>query len=293
MLIRRLRPERRCPSLWYLRPVDSAAAGKQATRTALEDGREWYHTIEIAPGVITPGFFDLRPVAPEVLPADLRGRRCLDVAAFDGFWSLEMLARGASEVVAIDVLDPEAWDWPAGSEDSVKKIIGARKRQGEGFEIVMQALGREVERRDMSVYDLDPGDIGTFDFVYVGSLLLHLRDPVRALERIRDVCTGELVLVDTIDSLLTRLHPRRPVATFDGRGRPWWWTANRAGLVRMVESAGFELSAPPNRVKLPRGEGQDVPPLALSTLRTREGRLALRNAHLGDPHVVIRARPRI
>jgi tRNA (mo5U34)-methyltransferase len=273
--------------------VDSPAAGKEAARAALgNDGREWYHTIEIAPGVETPGFFDLRPVAPEVLPADLTGKRCLDVAAFDGFWTLEMQARGASEVVAIDVLDPQGWDWPVGSEDSVKEAIGARKRQGEGFEIVMEALGREVERRDMSVYDLDPAEIGMFDFVYVGSLLLHLRDPVRALERVRAVCSGELALVETIDPVLTALHPRRPVATFDGRGRPWWWTANRAGIVRMVESAGFELLGPPRPIKLPRGEGQDVPPPNFRTLRTREGRTALRNAHLGDPHVAIRARPR-
>ena len=273
--------------------MQAAAAGNQAPRATLEDGREWYHTIEIAPGVVTPGFFDLRPVAPQVLPADLSGKRCLDVAAFDGFWSLEMLARGASEVVAIDVLDPEEWDWPAGAEGSAKEIIGARKRQGEGFEIVMEALGREVERRDLSVYDLDPADIGTFDFVYVGSLLIHLREPVRALERVREVCAGEILLVDNIDPFLTRLHPRRPIATFDGLGRPWWWTANQAGVARMVQSAGFEILGEPKRIKLPRGTGQEVPPLAWSTLRARDGRTRLRNARFGDPHVAIRARPRL
>jgi tRNA (mo5U34)-methyltransferase len=256
-------------------------------------GREWYHTIELAPRVTTPGFFDLRSVAPQVLPPSLAGKRCIDVAAFDGFWSLEMLARGAAEVVAIDVLDPGGWDWPAGSDDAAKAAIGARKAQGEGFEIVMEALGRDVERRDLSVYDLDAGAIGTFDFVYVGSLLLHLRDPVRALEKVREVCDGELLLVDNIDPVLTKLHPRRAVATFDGIGRPWWWKANLAGVVRMVESAGFEPIGSPKRVRLPRGEGQDVPPLSLSTLRTPGGRVALRNARLGDPHVAISARPRV
>jgi tRNA (mo5U34)-methyltransferase len=214
------------------------------------------------------------------------------VAAFDGFWTLSMLDRGAAEVVAIDVLDPSGWDWPFGSAETAKQAIGARKAQGEGFEIVMNALGRDVERRDLSVYDLDPGDVGTFDFVYVGSLLLHLRDPVRALERVRSVCSGELVLVDNIDPVLTKLHPRRAVASFDGRGRPWWWKANLAGVVRMVESAGFDLTGAPKRIRLPRGKGQAVPPLKLESLRTPEGRVALRNAHLGDPHVAIRARPR-
>jgi tRNA (mo5U34)-methyltransferase len=284
-------------------PVSSAAAGQPSDRAdssgddaaeALRRvaGREWYHTIDLAPGVETPGFFDLRTVAPEVLPADLTGKRCLDVAAFDGFWTLAMLERGAREVVAIDVLDPREWDWPFGSAEATKETIGARKAQGEGFEIVMEALGRDVERRDMSVYDLDPADIGTFDFVYVGSLLLHLRDPVRALERVRSVCSGELVLVDNVDPVLTKLHPRRAVATFDGRGRPWWWKANLAAVVRMLESAGFDLVGSPKRIKLPRGAGQHVPALSLGTLRTPEGRVALRNAHLGDPHVALRARPR-
>ena len=47
---------------------------------------------------------------------------------------------------------------------------------------------RKLER--VSVYELDPGSIGTFDVVVCGSLLLHLRDPLRALEAIRAVCDG-------------------------------------------------------------------------------------------------------
>src|SRR5205807_5013924 len=117
-----------------------------------------------------------------------------------------------AEVVAIDVLDPRRWDWPPGSRDDVVAAIGARMGSGEGFEIVMRALGRQVERRELSVYDLDPAAVGTFDFVYVGSLLLHLRDPVLALERVRGVCAGEAVVVDSIDPVLTLRHPRRPLA---------------------------------------------------------------------------------
>ncbi|MFN2544480.1 MAG: hypothetical protein ABR600_07910 [Actinomycetota bacterium] len=253
--------------------------------------RSWYHTIELAPGVETRGFFDLRSVAPLVLPRSLTGRRCLDVGTFDGFWSIEMLRRGAEEVVAIDVLDPRRWDWPAGSDDEVVAAIGERLGSGEGFAIVMQALGREVERRDLSVYDLDPDQTGRFDFVYLGSLLLHLRDPVLGLERVREVCSGEVTVVDTIDPVLTAMHPRLPLATLDGIGRPWWWRANAAGLVRMVRSAGFEVLGTPRRVTFPRGPGQPVPPLSFSQLRSRAGRTALRTARLGDPQLAIRARP--
>jgi tRNA (mo5U34)-methyltransferase len=261
-------------------------------RRKIAERGQWYHTIELAPGIETPGYFDLRKVAGEVLPASLSGRRCLDVATFDGFWALEMLARGASEVCAIDVLDPDRWDWPAGAAARAVEAISERKGEGEGFTIVMDALGRDVQRWDMSVYDLDPEKVGTFEFVYVGSLLLHLRDPVLALERVRGVCSGEMVLVDNYDRRLSMLHPRAPVTGFDGMGRPWWWRPNVAAMTRMVRSAGFELVESPKRVLLPAGKGRGRPPLSLKTLRNREARVDLNNAVRGDPHLRIHARPR-
>jgi tRNA (mo5U34)-methyltransferase len=155
----------------------------------------------------------------------------------------------------------------------------------------MRAVGRDIERRDLSVYDLNPAEIQTFDFIYVGSLLLHLRDPVLALERIRSVCRGEMLLVDTYSTVMTALHPRRPVATLDGQGRPWWWTANRAGLAQMVRSAGFELVAEPQRVSMPAGRGQAPVKLSQTVLRDRAVRTAYRIQRWGDPHLAIRARP--
>ena len=264
-------------------------------RAALEQQvreRGWYHTIELAPGLETPGHFDLRTVAPEVLPASLAGKRCLDCGTFDGFWALQMLERGASEVMAIDLIDPQRWDWPVGSEASVRDAIAERKGQGEGFDIVMGALGKQIERRELSVYDLDPELFGRFDFIYVGSLLLHLRDPVRALEAVRSVCSGEILLVDAIDPFLTTVHPRRAVAFFDGLGRPWWWKPNLAALQRMVVSGGFELTGKPKRVKMPAGKGQPRAKPGLRALRHAEGRVLLRHNLIGDPHAAIRARPR-
>jgi tRNA (mo5U34)-methyltransferase len=254
--------------------------------------RTWYHTIELAPGVTTPGYFDLRTLAEKVLPASLEGARCLDVGTFDGFWALEMDKRGAAEVVATDLLDPREWDWPAGSESEALAAVGDRKGRGEGFELVMSSLGRRIERRELSVYDLDPAVLGRFDFVYVGSLLLHLRDPVRAVERVAGVCSGRALFVDAIDPVLSRLHPRRPLASFDGIGRPWWWKPNVAALERMVRSGGFELDAPTQRVRMKPGAGFPRPPVRPARLRHQAVRAELRNALLGDPHAVVSARPR-
>jgi tRNA (mo5U34)-methyltransferase len=268
------------------------------TRTEIPALREriasidWYHTLELAPGVLTPGWFDHRSVLPKIpLPHSLDGKRCLDVATFNGFWAFELERRGASEVVAIDVLDPRSWDWPVTSEEQTVAAIANRHAGGEGFEIARAALDSNVQRLDRSVYELDERDVGRFDVVYVGSLLVHLRDPVRALERVRAVCDGTLVLVDGIDLPLSLRSPRQPLARFDGRGRPWWWYPNAAALGRIVEAAGFQVSEGPSRLFVPSGAGWRPRRLAPRLLRTAEGRRELAAAWLGDPHAAIVARP--
>ena len=95
------------------RALGSAAVVDLGELRARVGGREWYHTIELAPGVITPGWFDTRPVARRLpIPADLGAHRCLDIGTFDGFWAFEMERRGGA-VTAIDILDDRRWDWPA------------------------------------------------------------------------------------------------------------------------------------------------------------------------------------
>src|SRR5213079_414603 len=115
--------------------------------------------MELRPGVETPGWHDTRPVVGQIpFPASLTGKRCLDVGTFDGFWAFEMERRGASEVVAIDILDPAAWDWPARSTPETMAAIGRRKGQGQGFDIAHSQLGSSVRRLERSVYDLNEAE---------------------------------------------------------------------------------------------------------------------------------------
>jgi tRNA (mo5U34)-methyltransferase len=253
---------------------------------------EWYHTLELAPGVLTPGWLDHRSILDRIpIPASLANARCLDVGTFNGFWAFEMERRGAKEVVGIDVLDPRRWDWPVTSEEATIQTLARRLAAGNGFDIAREALRSNVERVDCSVYDIDERDLGRFDFVYIGSLLVHLRDPVRALERIRSVCDGTLVVVDGIDLPLSLRSPRLPAARLDGRGRPWWWYPNVAGLARLIEAGGFQLLARPRRLFVPPGRGWHLSKFAPQLLRNREGRFQLTVAWLGDPHAVLVARP--
>jgi tRNA (mo5U34)-methyltransferase len=173
----------------------------------------------------------------------------------------------------------------------VIEAIGERKRAGQGFEIAHEALGSRVERLEMNVYDLNPVSVGEFDFVYLGSLLIHLRDPVRALERVRSVCRGRLLVVDNVNLGLTLAHPRRPVAALDGVGRPWWWKMNLPGLVRAVEAGGFRLVQPAKRFWMPPGPGQKRPRVSRGLLRSEDARERFIGALKGDPHAAILAEP--
>lgn len=197
----------------------------------------WYHSLRLPGGVVTPGNFDTLDELTRVpVPASLQGKRCLDVATADGFWAFEMERRGAEEVIAIDVR-PERLDWPgnARSEDT-RKPPGPR-----AFDIAHTALSSRVRWRELSVYELEPESIGEFDFVFIGSVLMHLRDPVAALGAIGRVLRGELLSVDAISPRLTLLHPGRPVAQFEAPGWPLWWVPNLQAYRHLFVASRLEV----------------------------------------------------
>jgi tRNA (mo5U34)-methyltransferase len=236
----------------------------------------------------------MRPVA-ELLPwPDLRGKRCLDVGTYDGFLAFEMERRGAAEVIAIDIDDHTKWDWPpdvrAQGGENLAKLAGPEK--GRGFKIAAVALGSRVNRRSLSVYDLDPQEIGTFDVVVCGSLMLHLRDPLRALEAIRGVCAGYFLSAEQISLGLTIAHRRFPAMTLNGSGPLCQWTIpNAAAHRRMLFAAGFQIERATRPYAIPYGPAHPLD-------RTARGlaRAAVQKATLGRPGVPAAAaltRPRV
>jgi tRNA (mo5U34)-methyltransferase len=125
-------------------------------------------------------------------------------------------------------------------------------------------LGSGVERRNVSVYDLAGVFEREFDFAFIGTLLLHLREPVRALTAIRDVLVpgGRLLSNDHVSLKLSLMHPRTPVHSLSLLpGKPFWWEPNVRGLRRFVEKAGFQEVTGGGPYFLPRGPGYARDPL--------------------------------
>lgn len=264
-------------------------------RAAVDSNPAWYHSIELAPGVVTPGYFDLRPVVDAMPWPDVSGKRCLDVGTYDGYLAFELERRGAAEVVALDIPDHEDWDWPAEARaqgpEGLERLAGGKK--GKGFQIAHEALGSRVSKVDMSAYEITPERLGSFEVVVCGSLMLHLRDPVRALEAIRTVCHGEFMSSEEVDLPMSLLHPRRAVARFDGDGNVLqWWIANRAAHRRMVHAAGFEVLRGTRVYSEPFGAGHPARrpgPRTAAVYALRR----LVTGHAGVPHAALLARPRL
>ncbi len=141
----------------------------------------WFHRISLPGGVVTPGRFPLRPEAYG-LPADLSGKRVLDVGARDGYWSFEAIRRGAREVVAVD-------DFKLYPKEMVTDPRGA------SFDLCRELLGidpKRCRRVEMPISEILDAGLGRFDVVVCDDVLLRVRYPLFVLDRLAAVCAGEI-----------------------------------------------------------------------------------------------------
>jgi len=184
--------------------------------------RRWFHRIELAPGVFTPGVDDT-PRKAELIqfPADLTGLSVLDIGAYDGYFSFEAERRGASRVLAYDSLPPDL----------------------SGFDLARQILRSTVEHMVGSVYELDPTVVGRFDVVLFLGVIYHLRSPLLALQRIHAVCKGVMYLESQIspgsagEEQLTAQFLPADELNHDPTN---WWVPTRPCLEAWITSHGFE-----------------------------------------------------
>jgi tRNA (mo5U34)-methyltransferase len=191
--------------------------------------KHWYHQIELAPGIITPGVHNspdgLKTLDSLGLPSDCQSLRVLDIGCRDGFFAFEMEKRGA-EVVGIDYAKPDVT----------------------GFSVASQILGSKVTYVVENVYNLEPEQYGVFDIVLFLGVLYHLRNPLLALDQIRKVTkpNGLLFLeshitthaaLSSLDIPAWEFYPRDSLYN-DATNK---WGPNIVGLKTAVEEAQFKV----------------------------------------------------
>jgi tRNA (mo5U34)-methyltransferase len=227
---------------------------------------QWYHTIDLGQGVVTEGDYDLAPVIEEYgLPATLEGRTVLDVGPGHGFFAFEFERRGGivSTAELPNWVEHDASPALRDHFDTVGALADDYHRGALGFAI--QARQSAVRRLFCNVYDLAPDTVGTYDFVFCASVLLHLTDPLRAMYGLRRVCSGEAIICTGIDS--TPRMADQPRALFVGTATGQaFWLPTISCLEQMALAAGFAR----------------VERVSSFILRSRDG-------HFATPHGTIRA----
>ncbi len=225
-------------------------AGKGLTREEIErrvgSVESWYHCIELGEGVVTPGTFDMRPFVGDYgIPEDLAGLDVLDVGASNGFFSFLLAARGArvlaSELPGFAAHDLPGW-WRAKrlaeiGPEALERIDHHEVRGG--FEVAREILGAPVERIFARMEDLSRLVERPFDLVLCSNVLPHVRDPLGALEAVREVLRpgGLLILASPTD----RTEPQSSYARFvPDPAVLAWWVPSATALLGMCRKAGFE-----------------------------------------------------
>jgi tRNA (mo5U34)-methyltransferase len=200
------------------------AAATEETRKNIEQLNRlgWYHSLELPDSTVIDGVVPLERlkwrIAQFPIPQDLRGKRVLDIGAWDGWFSFEMERRGA-EVVSVD------------STPQTR------------FEQARKLLGSKAERVVADICHLTPERVGYFDIVLFFGVLYHVKHPMLALERVCELCRHAAFVESYVTDDGT--NPAAvPVMEFyeatELRGQfDNWVGPNTACLLAMCRAAGF------------------------------------------------------
>lgn len=193
---------------------------------------KWWHRIEVAPGLFTPGIVRHGEDGSNYeetrfgLPENLAGKSVLDIGGWDGYFAFACEKRNASRVVVCDVSQAAGGNWGGTA----------------GFNMAKRLLNSKVEFKELSVNELSPSNAGIFDITLQYGVLYHLENMLPALKATASV-TREYTLLET--AVLPRADdktPNVPVAGFFpgfAKDPTNYWYPNLACLKQMLLYAGY------------------------------------------------------
>lgn len=152
----------------------------------------WWHRIKMPDGSYTPGNVFHGPDGGDWpttrfgMPENMTGYRCIDIGAWDGFFSFEAERRGAEFVLATDLL----------------KEPGGNKREGLGFHYAKHKLKSKVNLEELNIQNTkevqELADKYNFNLCMCYGILYHLKSPLIAMENLFSlVSKNGLILIET------------------------------------------------------------------------------------------------
>ena len=214
----------------------------------------FYHTMDLPGYGLVEGEWDLRRTADVYLGhVNFAGKRVLDVGTTDGFLCFYAEQRGAYEVVGVDLSPAHAWDTvPFADETTMREssqFQAGIARLNNSFWLSHRLLGSKAKLVYADVYSI-PRAVGEFDIAIFGAILLHLRDPFLALQRVLSLVKETVIVVDLLWPRKSLLYLasgilRRPIVEFlpnpvTKQPRETWWAIPPSTVKRWLAILGFE-----------------------------------------------------
>jgi O-methyltransferase len=201
--------------------------------------------MEIPGQGLVGGEWDLRGGEDAYLGGvELAGRRVIEIGPASGFLTFFMESRGA-DVVGVELAPEAAWDVVPHAGLDAEWLRTEWREHLEmvrnGFWFAHERFGSNARIHYGSAYEL-PAALGHFDLAIMGSVLLHLRDPLRAVEQCARV--ADCVVVSDIHTPELDGAPVARLEPTPGDSDNWhtWWHISPQLLVRFLGVLGFEQS---------------------------------------------------
>ncbi|WP_422926928.1 class I SAM-dependent methyltransferase [Singulisphaera sp. PoT] len=188
--------------------------------------REWFHTIDFGGGQATPG-----PVDAQVShqyhafkDVDFTNKSVLDIGCWDGLWSYEAEKRGAREIYSTD-------------------LISQRDGDVSNYRLAHSIFNSKAQyKTNVSVYDVHTLGKNDFDVVLYMGVFYHIKDPLLALARLRQVMkVGGQILVEGEVVRSEKSYGEFYYNEDYARSASNWWIPSIGCLREWVQCSYFEI----------------------------------------------------
>jgi SAM-dependent methyltransferase len=228
---------------------------------------DWYHTTQLPDGPLIQGEWDLRGREAAYLGGvEIESRRVLEIGPASGYLTFWLESRGA-----------RVTSFEAGYDASLEVIPSADRALSDTYAAALMEHTRRttnawwllhrMTRSSARIVHGDicrlPNDLGEYDLVVLGCVLVHTRDPFSALASITRHASRTVVIVEQMPPAL---DPDDPALRFNpdraNQGPSvMWWEFSPAAISNMLDKLGFRTNGLLEHCQKHNGRDRKLRPL--------------------------------